>query len=240
MDKLSDLIHRLNLLPLLIVVSVYHYYQALSLHDPLPVAAAFAVGLDLTHYTVIRRAAHTRSWQWVLTGIPTTLIVFSLQYFFYAATPAGGQALSTYQALIFASVVPLCITILAVVNEAKAIEYGQDLIAKLTAERDSLRGRLGAATTKTNRALAERDMAMTERDKALSAYDELLAERDAALVERDRLRARAVVDLSELPPPLARYVELVAEGVTPNGELTNEFGIGQSTMERFNAVILKG
>jgi hypothetical protein len=240
MNKLTEFIHRLNLLPLLIVVSVYHYYQALALHDPIWVAAPFAVGLDLTHYTVVRRAAHTRAWQWMLTGVPTTLIVFSLQYFFYAATPTGGEALSTYQALIFASVVPLCITILAVVNEAKAIEYGQTLIDKLTTEVNSLRGRLGADTAKVNRALAARDAAMTERDAALAERDAAMTERDAVRAERDRLRARAVVDLSELPPPLARYVELVAEGVTPNGELTNEFGIGQSTMERFNAVILKG
>ena len=220
MKKLTNFIHNLDLLPILIVVSVYHYYKALSMHDPMLVAAAFAVGLDLTHYTVVRRAAHTRAWSWIATSLPTTAIVFSLQYFFYAAPVADGATLSTFQAVVFASVVPLCITILAVVKEAAQLEYSESAIAELESSNRSLQGKLGAATRAMNDMKEKMGQAkaavakLQEAERKMQRLDAKLQEAESKLQERDRLAQENARLLQERESQLQESERLL-QGLNP-------------------------
>lgn len=119
-------------------------------------------------------------------------------------------------------------------------------IDNLQAKYDSQTAMLGGATRKHDKALAELDKARQELVTIRQSVDTIRQERDTAIAERDKALSdldsslsQRGIDLSTLPAPLSRYVELVASGVTPNGQLVNEFGIGESTMTRVNSALLK-
>ena len=131
------------------------------------------------------------------------------------------------------------LTIIAHGQEEGAIAKLKKVIADLASERDTLRGRLGAATRSYNTAVSKRDEAVARLDTLVAERDAALAARDKAMSERDAALSRNVIDVTRLSPQLARYVTLVSSGVTPNGELTDEFGIGASTMKRVNGVFLE-
>jgi hypothetical protein len=113
-------------------------------------------------------------------------------------------------------------------------------VKELVSEVGSLRGRLSAATAKANTAVTERDKALASVDAVVTERDTAVTERDKALAELSKLKARPVIDPDHLPAPLALYTQLVAQGVVPNGEMVERFDIGESTMKRTNAVLLKG
>ena len=131
------------------------------------------------------------------------------------------------------------LTIIAHGQEEGAIAKLKKAIADLVSERDTLRGRLGAATRSYNTAVSKRDEAVARLDTLAAERDAALAERDKAVAERDEAMTRDVIDVTSLSPQLARYVTLVSSGVTPNGELTDEFNIGASTMKRVNSAFLE-
>jgi len=111
-EKLSEFLHTANLMPLVVLVSSYHYYQALSSHDPLLVALPMALFVDLLHFRTVQRAVQTGEWPWRLTALLTTGLAFGLQWMFYSQPGARGT-LSGWQALLFAGIVPLGLAIMA-------------------------------------------------------------------------------------------------------------------------------
>jgi septal ring factor EnvC (AmiA/AmiB activator) len=111
-QRFADFLHTANLIPLVLVVSVYHYYGALSSHDPLLVALPIAFFVDLLHFRTVQRAVQTREWGWRVTAVATTLMAFGLQWMFYNQ-PGAEEPLVWWQALLFASIVPLGLAIMA-------------------------------------------------------------------------------------------------------------------------------
>jgi hypothetical protein len=57
---------------------------------------------------------------------------------------------------------------------------------------------------------------------------------------KSEVDAASAIDPATLPAPLALYARLVSNGIVPNGEMVERFDIGESTMKRTNAVLLKG
>lgn len=82
-DRLALWLEKFNLIPLVVVVSVYHYYQALALHDPFYIAAPIALFVDLLHYRTVQRAVNTQQVSWVITATLTSGLAFGLQLAFY-------------------------------------------------------------------------------------------------------------------------------------------------------------
>lgn len=49
-----------------------------------------------------------------------------------------------------------------------------------------------------------------------------------------------VIQLNLLPTRLQEYVKMVANGMTPNGQFTDKYGIGESSLTRANSILLGG
>jgi hypothetical protein len=49
-----------------------------------------------------------------------------------------------------------------------------------------------------------------------------------------------VIQLNLLPARLQDYVKMVANGMTPNGQFTDKYGIGESSLTRANSILLGG
>lgn len=82
-QRFADFLHTANLIPLVIVVSTYHYYQALRSHDPLLVSLPIALFIDLLHFRTVQRAVKSGEGAWKVTAVFTTLMAFGLQWIFY-------------------------------------------------------------------------------------------------------------------------------------------------------------
>jgi hypothetical protein len=91
-QKFADFLHTANLIPLVVVVSTYHYYQALRSHDPLLVSLPIALFIDLLHFRTVQRAVKSGESAWKITAVFTTLMAFGLQWIFYSQ-PGEGEML---------------------------------------------------------------------------------------------------------------------------------------------------
>ena len=111
-QKFSDFLHTANLIPLVVIVSTYHYYQALRSHDPFLVSLPIALFIDLLHFRTVQRAVKSRDTPWKLAAVFTTLIAFGLQWIFYSK-PVEGSTLVAWQVILFASIVPVGLAIMA-------------------------------------------------------------------------------------------------------------------------------
>lgn len=111
-QKFADFLHTANLIPLVVVVSTYHYYQALRHHDPLLVALPIALFIDLLHFRTVQRAVQTGQVAWRLAALFTTLLAFGLQWIFYSQ-PVDGETLAMWQVILFASIIPVGLAIMA-------------------------------------------------------------------------------------------------------------------------------
>ncbi|MCC6602500.1 MAG: hypothetical protein IT327_04780 [Anaerolineae bacterium] len=124
-QKFSDFLHTANLIPLVVVVSTYHYYQALSSHDPFLVSLPIALFIDLLHFRTVERAVKSREASWKLAAVFTTLIAFGLQWIFYSK-PVEGNTLVSWQVILFASIVPVGLAIMAWHHQHQAAEVITD------------------------------------------------------------------------------------------------------------------
>lgn len=133
-EKLSFFLERFNLIPVAVVVSVYHYYQALKMHDPFFVALPIAIFLDILHYRTVQQAARTRNFWWALSGVISTAMVFTMQFIFYSheGTAVDGVTTSTqvgeiWVTVVFASIVPIGIVIMAILHETGLVDVATRL-----------------------------------------------------------------------------------------------------------------
>ncbi len=107
----------------------------------------------------------------------------------------------------------------------------------------SLRGKLGNMTKQLDKAIAERDTAVSEINSVKKNLDAVNYERDTAvkqLAKQQYLIDNGMIKLDKLPPRLADYVTMVANGMTPNGQFTDKYGIGESSLTRANSILLGG
>ena len=230
-QQLSDFLEQARLIPLVIVVSVYHYYQALATHDPFYVAAPIALFVDLLHFRTVQRAVRFGG-MWRMAGLLTTIMAFGLQWTFYR----DGGDLVLWQSLLFAAIVPVGVALMAWHHEE-----GEVAVVPLSRLKRVIRFALRYRQNFVNECQRHANT-MAERDDLVTRVDKLFQERDEAMAERDTLArqcAKNTVDVDQLPPRLAAYVRSVANGVTPNGEFSSEFGVGVSSLERANSMLLK-
>ncbi len=111
-QRFADFLHTANLIPLVILVSSYHYFQALRSHDPVLVAIPIALFVDLLHFRTVQQAVKSRAGMWRVTAVFTTLMAFGLQWIFYNQ-PGEGEILIWWQVILFASIVPVGLAIMA-------------------------------------------------------------------------------------------------------------------------------
>lgn len=111
-QKLADFLHTVNLIPLVVIISVYHYHQALRSHDPFLIALPVALFVDLMHFRTVQRAVKSGVGMWKLTAVFTTLLAFGLQWMFYSQ-PGESGTLIWWQVILFASIVPVGLAIMA-------------------------------------------------------------------------------------------------------------------------------
>jgi multidrug efflux pump subunit AcrA (membrane-fusion protein) len=111
-EALSDFLEEVNVIPVILLSTIYHYFEALGRHgDPLPVAAAIAIVVDLSHYRSVREAVSSGRWVWRVAAGFTTALSFLLQYAFYNGE--GGLATFSFEAVVYAAVAPGLILLVA-------------------------------------------------------------------------------------------------------------------------------
>lgn len=111
-EALSDFLEEVNVIPVILLSTIYHYFEALGRHgDPLPVAAAIAIVVDLSHYRSVREAVNSGRKSWGAAAVFTTLISFLLQYAFYNGE--GGLSTFSFEAIVYAAVAPGLILLVA-------------------------------------------------------------------------------------------------------------------------------
>jgi uncharacterized coiled-coil DUF342 family protein len=145
-----------------VLVSGYHYFQALRSHDPVLVAVPIALFVDLLHFRTVQRAVKSSEGAWKVTAVFTTLLAFGLQWMFYNR-PGEGEALLWWQVILFASIVPVGLAIMAwhhQQQEQEQITDWQALIA--AAEQRAAQMQEEAATAHERATQAQREAAAAD------------------------------------------------------------------------------
>ena len=132
--RLSDWLKGMNVIPLILCVSGYHYYRALSvLDEPFLSAAAIAVIVDVTHYGSVERFRDSKggwgSVWWFIAMAVCTAIGISLKYSFYN----GDTDVFSAVALRNAVIVPAMVVIFGFL-EGNEAEQEQEQEAQPTAD----------------------------------------------------------------------------------------------------------
>ncbi len=150
----------------------YPTYQALRSHDPMLIAIPMALFVDLLHFRTVQRAVQTRKTLWQLTAVFTTALAFGLQWMFYSQ-PGEEGTLIWWQTILFASIVPVGLAIMAwhheqgeeeqVVDWQAAIAEAERQAAKMQAEAEVERGRATEMQARADEMQAE---AEAERRRA--------------------------------------------------------------------------
>lgn len=184
-QRFADFLHTANLIPLVIVVSTYHYYQALRSHDPLLVSLPIALFIDLLHFRTVQRAVKSGEGAWKITAVFTTLIAFGLQWIFYSQ-PGEGETLIWWQVILFASIVPVGLAIMAWHHqrqEQEQVTDWQKLIAEAQQRAEQMQQEAAAGQV---RAIQIQREAEAERQRA----DEMQVRAEEAQARADEMQSR--------------------------------------------------
>jgi len=185
-QQFANFLHTANLIPMEILVSSYHYYQALRSHDPMLIAIPMALFVDLLHFRTVQRAVQTKRPLWQLTAVFTTTLAFGLQWMFYSQ-PGEDGTLIWWQTILFASIVPVGLAIMAwhheqheeeqIVDWQVAIAEAERQAAEMQTEAEGERQR---AAEMQARAESEQARATKMQADAEVAQEEITAERSRA------------------------------------------------------------
>ncbi|HUM67719.1 MAG TPA: hypothetical protein PLK31_02590 [Chloroflexota bacterium] len=184
-QKLADFLHTANLIPLVVLISTYHYYQALRSHDPLLVALPVALFVDLMHFRTVQRAVKSGEGVWKVTAVFTTMIAFGLQWIFYNQ-PGEGETLIWWQVILFASIVPVGLAIMAwhhQQQEQEQVTDWQQLIAEAQQRAERMQQEAAAEQVRANQMQRE---AEAERQRA----EEMQARAEEAQVRAGEMQSR--------------------------------------------------
>lgn len=163
MKRLKQFLTDIELIGLVIIISVYHYYQALAAHDPVLVAGVIAVFVDLLHYKTIERAIG-RGRGWWLAGLFTTALAFSLQFAFYSQQFTYWH----FEAWLFSSIIPFGVALWAIMQ-------GSDERSAWHQKYDELRSR---ANERVAELRSELEVAVNGRDEAVKLHEALLKQHE--------------------------------------------------------------
>ncbi|MEM9773635.1 MAG: hypothetical protein AAF902_03585 [Chloroflexota bacterium] len=150
-NNLSDFLHNAQLIPFIVAVSGYHYFQVLGSHDKPWTAAPTAIFLDLLHYRTVQQAVETKKPIWIVGAVLTTVVAYLFQFIFYARPGQGGEFLPIWQQLLFASVVPVGIAYMVMHHH----ENGQKVESTLQADYESAQDELSETQNQLNQIQAE-------------------------------------------------------------------------------------
>jgi hypothetical protein len=89
------------------------------------VAIPIALFVDLLHFRTVQRAVRVGQIAWKFTAVLTTAIAFGLQWIFYSQ-PTNEAVLPIWQAVLFASIVPVGLAIMAWHHESRARDVVED------------------------------------------------------------------------------------------------------------------
>jgi flagellar biosynthesis GTPase FlhF len=184
-QRFANFLHTANLIPLVVLVSSYHYFQALRSHDPVLVAIPIALFVDLLHFRTVQQAVKSRIGLWRVTAVFTTLLAFGLQYIFYSQ-PGEGEILAWWQVILFASIVPVGLAIMAwhhQQQEQEQVTDWQKLIAEAQQRAEQMQQEAAAEQARTKQVQQE---AEAERQRA----EEMQARAAEAQVRADEMQSR--------------------------------------------------
>jgi hypothetical protein len=230
-QKISDFLHQANLIPLVVIVSVYHYYQALSQHDPFFVAAPMALFVDLLHFRTVQRAVKTGETSWIGMAALTTAIAFGLQWLFYSA-PGPDGTLIWWETLLFASLVPVGLAIMAWHHAVHEEDVVVDWQAKLAA--------VGKQLAAAQERIVELTTAVANGETALSQAQERAAQSDALAAELTQARQTAQTGVSQTTAAQNRIAELEKQlaAVKELRQAWQSLNPESQTLVRYNAGLL--
>lgn len=97
-----------NLIPFMIAVSVFHYIGALAGRDPLPIAIAIGIAVDIGQYRIVKAALKYDERRWWFAALAVTAMSFGYHVEYY-----GGLS---WSAVLFALPLPLMIVLLAALS----------------------------------------------------------------------------------------------------------------------------
>jgi hypothetical protein len=176
-QKFADFLHTANLIPLVVLVSGYHYFQALRSHDPVLVAVPIALFVDLLHFRTVQRAVKSGEGAWKVTAVFTTLLAFGLQWMFYNR-PGEGEALLWWQVILFASIVPVGLAIMAWHHQQQEQEQITDWQALIAAAEQRAAQMQEEAATAHERATQAQQEAAAAHERAEKVQRDAEAERE--------------------------------------------------------------
>lgn len=226
-QKLADFLHTANLIPLVVLISTYHYYQALRSHDPLLVALPVALFVDLMHFRTVQRAVKSGEGAWKVTAVFTTLIAFGLQWIFYSQ-PGEGETLIWWQVILFASIVPVGLAIMAWHHqrqEQEQITDWQKLIAEAQQRAEQMQQEAAAeqarAVQMQREAEAERQRAEEMQARAAEMQSRLAEVQQEATAEHERAEQMQLEAETERERAAAMQTQL-AEVQVEAGEMRSQ------------------
>lgn len=246
-EWLSRFLHRADLMPLVVVVSVYHYFQALKSHDPLFVALPIALFIDLLHYRSVQRAVKSSQVGWWVAAVVTTAAAFGLQWMFYARAGEEGVRLVWWQALIFASIVPVGLAIWAWLQLSVESDQVVDWQAEIAAaQRAAEEAQKSAATAKAEALAAQKSAqeAQAKADRAQGEAADWQKRAAAAQAEAEKwqkVAEKAQGQVKEWQPMIAgwlslnrRYqlVAMVNAGLLDKEQAMGELSLSRRTVEQ--------
>lgn len=239
-QRFADFLHTANLIPLVVLVSSYHYFQALRSHDPVLVAVPIALFVDLLQYRTVHRAVRSGEGAWKLTAVVTTLMAFALQWIFYNQ-PGEGETLLWWQVILFASIVPVGLAIMAwhhQQQEQEQVTDWQQLIAEAQQRAEQMQQEAAAEQA---RAVQMQQEASVERQRA----GEMQARAEAVQARANEMQSRLAEAQQEAAAAHERAEQMQREVETEHeraaamqmqlAKVQAEAGETQSQLERVQA-----
>lgn len=230
--KISDFFENGDLTPFAVLVSIAHYGPVLVAHDNSIVAWMVGIIIDMLHFRSVRFAVKRPSWIHTAVAFLTTLMATAYHWRFYDGD------------WLLALPIPIGIAIMA--YHAAERDNEESELSRLRREIDSVVSRSDRMATRLDTITAERDKLLSEHDAILSDYGSAVVERDVARQEVDKLiiqidevsveRDKLLSERNKLSPIHVAYIEEIATGVLPNGEFSEKYGIGKSTLKRINSI----
>lgn len=184
-QRFADFLHTANLIPLVVVVSTYHYNQALRSHDPLLVSLPIALFIDLLHFRTVQQAVKSDEGAWKITAVFTTLMAFALQWIFYNQ-PGEGETLLWWQVILFASIVPVGLAIMAWHHQQQEQEQVTDWQQLIAAAQQRAEQMQQEAAAEQARAVQMQQEAEAERQRA----EEMQAQAETAQARANEMQSR--------------------------------------------------
>lgn len=253
-EGLGHALEVFNLLPGVVVVSVYHVIQVLVRLDPWYVAIPIAMMIDLLHYRTVQRAIRNRGRGrvfsfWLAMAVFSTALAWGMQLDFYINHEGG--ALVWWQVAMYSSIIPLGVAFMAILSETEG-EDTPTLYAKLltsSVEKDEQLTAVRANLVESENTVKALESRLQSLETALQMSETKLQEGETKLqtfetqlqlleTERQRLETaikknRSDETLSKLHPLLRQ----ILEADLPQNEIAANHGVGSPKVTRLKQLL---